>query len=634
MLRGFCVAALVLACSAPAAEARVTVSAVKDPVRQIQAGKRLRVAYSVRNAGRSTAKPSRSRVALVRGRRVITLTNGRVPGGAARKAKALAVRTVVPATTTAGAYRLRVCIRTRCRQSRRSVKVTAPPTPPAPSAPAPPVPVPVPAPVPPDTTAPETPTLTASGFTSAAKTGSTLHYRAGGNGKFTVTATTDPDVARVQFSTLGQGWIGGGSDATPPFSATYSFSLLSAAPAAPLTAVAFDAAGNASEAARLSVAGDGAPPAITLTCEPDDCTGEVSLNAVDAVSGVARILYSLDGSAPTTPYTTPFLALTGMPLRARAVDRVGNAGPELARDIGPPTAHFGITFGTENVNAAGDDETRTAWIRPGVAGSVRVTALEFEDFSVPDSFTWPQLGPGWTVEPDFDTAVYSFTAGAAPLLTVTVHATTDRGPRESFFRIRHDGTPPAPVTIACACDQHSTVGVEIELSSSDAGSGLGQILYSLDGSPPTRLYNRPLKAYTSGTLRTRAVDRVGNAGPIATRTLDIDVSGDQTPPGMPLLRFTPLHGTTERDGIVYFTPSSPQSFLLVATAEDSESGIAAIAYPELPGWTRSSPPSGGVIYERGPSSDESGPHAVLATNHAGGTSERTFSVEREPAARP
>jgi hypothetical protein len=55
---------LVLACSAPAAEARVTVSAVKDPVRQVQAGARLRVEYVVRNTGRATT----ARIALVRGR--------------------------------------------------------------------------------------------------------------------------------------------------------------------------------------------------------------------------------------------------------------------------------------------------------------------------------------------------------------------------------------------------------------------------------------------------------------------------------------------------------------------------------------------------------------------------------------
>ena len=510
---------------------------------------------------------------------------------------------VVPSSV--GAFRVRVCVATKCRQSRRSVTVTVPVLP----APAPPVPQPAPLPAP-DTTSPAAPALTTSGLESAAMTGATLHYRAGGNGAFTVTAATDSDVGRVEFGALGQGWTGGGSDVTRPFSTTYSFNLLSAAPSA-VTAVAYDASGNASAPTQLSVVGDGAGPAITLTCEPDDCTGQVSLSATDSGSGVATILHSLDGSEPSAPYTTPFLALTEMPLRVRAVDRVGNVGPELARNIGPPPEHFGFTFGDERVNAAGDDGSQTAWIRPGVAGSLRITAGELVDFSIPSAFAWPSPGTGWTVEPDFDTAVYSFTAGAAAPPTVTVQATTDKGPRQSFFRLRHDGTPPAAPAITCACEGHSTVSVEIALSATDSDSGVDRILYSLDGSEPSRLYTGRFTAYTSGALRTRALDRVGNAGPIATRTLDIDVSGDQTPPTAPVLRFTPLQGTDERNGTLYFTPGSPQSFELVATAEDPESGIAAVAYPEIPGWTRS-----GAVYQRAPSSEGSGPHTVRATNHA------------------
>jgi hypothetical protein len=621
MVRGLCVLVLVLACSASAAEARVTVSAVKDPVRQVQAGARLRVEYVVRNTGTAAT----ARVALVRGRTVIALTNGRV--SRFRRSKALAVRAVVPARTAAGAYRVRVCVGSSCRQSRRTVTVTAPVLPaPAPAPPTPaPAPAPIPAPVSPDTTPPQPPALSVRDLESAAMTGSTLHYRAGGNGAFTVTADVDAEVTRVEFGSLSPGWFGGGSDPAPPFRASYGFSLLSAGPSGPVTAVAFDAAGNASAPARLSVVGDGAGPTVILTCEPDDCTGQISLSAADGGSGVARLLYSLDGSEPTAQYEIPFLAPTEMPLRARAVDRVGNVGPELARNIGPPPADFAFTFGPENVNAAGDDDAQTAWLRPGVAGSLRVTAGELVDFSVPSAFEWPQ-GTGWTVEPAFDTAVYSFAAGATPPSTVTVHATTNQGPRQSFFRLRPDGTAPAAPAIACACDQHSTVGVEIALTATDADSGVDRILYSLDGAEPSILYSGPFKAYTGSMLRTRAIDRVGNAGLIATRALDIDVSGDPSPPTALILRFTSLQGIEERDGTLHVTsPGSPQSFTLQATAEDAESGIAAIAYPEIPGWTPSSVPNG-VVYERAPSSEESGPHVVRVTNHAGRVSEASFRI--------
>ena len=76
-----------------------------------------------------------------------------------------------------------------------------------------------------------------------------------------------------------------------------------------------------------------------------------------------------------------------------------------------------------------------------------------------------------------------------------------------------------------------------------------------------------------------------------------------------------------REGNVHFTPGSQQSFALEAIAEDPESGIAAIAYPGIPGWTRS-----GGNYERGPSTEESGPHAVRATNHAGRTTDASFRI--------
>jgi hypothetical protein len=299
----------------------------------------------------------------------------------------------------------------------------------------------------------------------------------------------------------------------------------------------------------------------------------------------------------------------GLAQRRRRRLRRG-AAVVLARRVGADHAltQFEFTFG-EGVNAAGDDGSQTAWTRPGVAGRLRVTASDL-------GVQWPDLGAGWTVERDLETAVYSFSATAAAPLIVPV----DAGARRSFFPLRHDGALPSAPAIACACNQHSTVGVEIALSATDADSGVDRIVYSLDGTEPSIAYSGPFKAYASGTLRTRAVDRVGNAGPVATRALDIEVSGDPTAPTL-TLRLTALQGTEVREGNVHFTPGSQQSFALEAIAEDPESGIAAIAYPDIPGWTRT-----GGTYEREPSAEESGPHVVRVTNHAGRASEASFGV--------
>ena len=226
-LKGLARGLLVLAVAGAVARPRLLGARGRARRRSARSRTRRGRSRPARGCGSSTrcATPGRdgerARVALVRGRTVIALTNGRVPRLAAEDEGTGGQRRGARADRGGRVPRPRVR------------RVRASPAEPArrdgDACPCAPAPAPVRArrrPVPRSGTGAcatrrrrRAPTLTASGLESAALTGSTLHYRAGGNGGFTVTAAADADVARVDFATLGAGWFGGGSDAAAPFTA-------------------------------------------------------------------------------------------------------------------------------------------------------------------------------------------------------------------------------------------------------------------------------------------------------------------------------------------------------------------------------------------------------------------------------
>ena len=239
MLRRCVVLALVLACSArrlmrasPSARSRTRCARSRPE----------HGCASSTSCGTPVARAT-ARAALVRGRTVIALTNGRVPRF--RRTKVLAVSAVVPARTAAGAYRVRVCVGSSCRQSRRAVTVTVPVLPARPGC-----------------RRRRCRSRSGAGRRHDAAGGADAHgerprerradrHDAALPGRrerrrSRSPTATDADVARVDVRHARRR-AGSAAPATPraPFTASYGFSLLSGAPL-PLTAVAFDAAGNAS----------------------------------------------------------------------------------------------------------------------------------------------------------------------------------------------------------------------------------------------------------------------------------------------------------------------------------------------------------------------------------------------------
>jgi len=128
-----------------------------------------------------------------------------------------------------------------------------------------------------DTTPPSAPTLAFSGLTNASVAGSTVYYRSGAAGGFTVTAaSTDAQsgVASYLFPALGSGWSGAASGADD----AYTFTAAAGDPSEPNDVRATNAAGLDSSATSFTVTADGTAPSSSIQCNGAACPAGSSWN--------------------------------------------------------------------------------------------------------------------------------------------------------------------------------------------------------------------------------------------------------------------------------------------------------------------------------------------------------------------
>lgn len=153
----------------------------------------------------------------------------------------------------------------------------------------------------------------------------------------TATASDNDAVSRVLFY-VGLELVG--SAKTAPYTFVWDSRTVPEGPVV-LTAKALDRSGNLGMSTPVMALVnnrifDSTAPASTATCNGAACgTGwykaavKVALAATDDSSGVARIVYTTDGSEPTstsgTPYTAPFDVATSRTVKYRAWDNAGNA---------------------------------------------------------------------------------------------------------------------------------------------------------------------------------------------------------------------------------------------------------------------------------------------------------------------
>ncbi|HEX6131114.1 MAG TPA: Ig-like domain-containing protein [Actinomycetota bacterium] len=476
-----------------------------------------------------------------------------------------------------------------------------------------------------DATPPSTPLLTVSGFDNAAERDGTIFFRAGAVGGFSVDAGSTDAESGIQsygFPSLGDGWSNSAG--------AYSFSAVAEDPDEPLLVTATNGAGLPSETA-FSVDADGEAPVTSVACDGGACSAGwytsapvlVSLAATDEGAGVARILYSLDGSEPALEYEEALELYATTTVRFAAVDRVGNV--EATREhvvridtTAPSAPELALAAGA-NAYADGD----TVFFRAGAAGGFSVDASSSDGESGIDAYGFPSLGDGWSNSG----GAYSFDAGAEdPVEPNHITATNGAGvvSDPTGFTVTRDGTAPVS-SIACesgACSGgwYTTAPVLVSLAAIDDGAGLDRILYSLDGSEPSLEYTGALELYATATVRFAALDKVGNVE--ATREQLVRI--DTTKPTTPALGFSSFVNAADLGDTVYYRPGAAGTFTVTAASTDAQSGIEAFTYPSLgAGWSGND----GAYAFTATAADPDEPNDVTATNEAGLISDSTsFTV--------
>jgi hypothetical protein len=479
-----------------------------------------------------------------------------------------------------------------------------------------------------DTTAPSAPSLALGGTSGgAAVSGGTLYFNPASSGGFTVTPTsTDAEsgVATYAYPSLGSGWTS--------TNGAYSFTAGAADPAEPNNVTATNNAGLTSTPTSFTVTADSSAPATTITCNGSTCSSNwytttpvsVALSATDSGSGVAKILYSIDGGAPSLTYTGALSLSTTTTVKFAAVDKVGNTEATKTQlvqiDTSAPTAPT-LTLGGAGGNAA--INSGIVYFNPAGSGGFTVTASSTDGPSGIDHYTFPSLGSGWTNSTSTNTGTYSFAAGATdPAEPNNVTATNVAGltGAPTSFTVNADAT--APTTTAtcngavCGSAWFTSSPVTFALAATDGASGVDRILYSTNGGTPTLLYSTPLAIASTTTVKFAAYDRVGNLEATNTQLIQVDT----TPPSAPSLTFGNLSGAALNGGVLYYNPGSSGGFTVTPSSTDAESGIATYAYPSLgSGWTNT---NGAYSFTVG-AADPSEPNNVTATNRAGLTSAPT-----------
>jgi hypothetical protein len=387
--------------------------------------------------------------------------------------------------------------------------------------------------------------------------GSTLYYAPTGmnSGSFTVTATASAGsgIASVAFPVV----FGSDSltDTTSPYSQTYSWaSGASGSGSKTVTATDKDIPADTG-AATFTVTPDTTAPSgqtVAISGGPGYSTPSVPLvigngtdtgAGVDSSSGVVeRASAALSNgtcgtfgsyAAVTLSSGADTTVTTGncYHYQYKAVDNVGNvstastASSDAKVDSTPPTLPALVFSGLTHAAASGS----TVYFPSTGSGSFTITAAASDAESGIASYAFPSIS-GFTVAGVGASRIFTFSgAQSAPAGPLEVTATNGTGLTSSAasFVLVPDPTPPT-VTILCNGKPCLATAyakeVAVTLAASDSGgSGVGTILYTLDGDTPTAddgvEYEGALRVRTLTRLKVRAYDKTGNASEVVGATI-------------------------------------------------------------------------------------------------------------------
>jgi peptidoglycan/xylan/chitin deacetylase (PgdA/CDA1 family) len=284
---------------------------------------------------------------------------------------------------------------------------------------------------------------------------------------------------------------------------------------------------------------DTTPPTSTLGCNggglENGCASgfynspvEVNLSATDdpGGSGVARIIYTLDGTTPSatngTTYNGPFSVGQTTTVKFVAIDKAGNVEPTVHSqliqvDMIAPSATIAC-----NSNPCGSGTFANTV-------SVTISATDTGGAGV-DRIVYTTDGSTPTPSSGYD-YIGAFSVNTNTTIKfIAIDKAGNAGP-VGTQSLQVDALAPTSM-ISCAGGPCSSTpysgGVLVALSATDNtdGSGVAAIRYTTDGSDPTAtsgtVYLSPFWAAATTTVKYRAFDNAGNAEATNTQLITID----------------------------------------------------------------------------------------------------------------
>jgi hypothetical protein len=367
-------------------------------------------------------------------------------------------------------------------------------------------------------------------------------YAAAVSVTLSATDTGSSGVSQIVYTT-------DGSDPTSTNGVVYTgaFSLASTAT---VKYRAFDGAGNAEALKSQLIRVDTTAPVSTISCNGGACGSgwfnapvSVTLSAGDnsGGSGLSKIVYTTDGTTPTsthgTVYANPFTVSTSpTTVKYRAFDNTGNAENtnSLTIQIDTVTPSSMIRCNATNCSASYYNAPVSVTLSASDVGGSGVSAIVYTtDNSTPTQSNGTLYLSAFTVAATTNVKYRSFdgAGNAEPVNSALIQV---------------DTAPPSS-TLSCSSSPCSTTawypsGVSISLNATDDASGVSSIRYTTNGTVPTKttgtLYSAPFTLTATTAINYRAFDIAGNSENNHVLTVQVD-------PAVPTVSVTsPAAGAT------------------------------------------------------------------------------------------
>jgi peptidoglycan/xylan/chitin deacetylase (PgdA/CDA1 family) len=320
---------------------------------------------------------------------------------------------------------------------------------------------------------------------------------------------------------------------------------------------------------------DTVAPATTASCDGSVCgsawaAGPVALTfaATDAGSGVARTVYTTDGTDPDASSTIangPVTVSATSQIRFRSYDLAGNA--EAVNAI---TVNVDGTAPVSSASCSGSPcSAATTYAAP-----LQVTLAAADVGSGVASLRYTTDGTAPTATTG---TVYSgpFSLGTDATLTYRAFDVAGNGEAANAIALHVNTTPadttPPTTTATCSdgpCASWHTGPVNVTLAATDDQPGAVTTRYTTDGTDPTdttgAVYNGAIAIATTSTLRFRSFDAAGNAEAVQSFDIAIDA-------------VAPTASVT-CGGAACTTAWSRTAVTVALSAADAGSGVAQIRY--------------------------------------------------------